>query len=394
MPKLTIDSREVEVPEDATLLDAARALGIDVPTLCYRDGCQPATSCMVCVVKVAGRKGLLPACGTRAEEGMAVECGTVEVREARRTALELLLSDHLGDCIGPCHSLCPARMHIPRMVRQIARGELREAAATVKAAIPLPAALGRICPAPCEKGCRRGEADAPVAICLLKRYVGDADLATDEPWLPARAPGTGHRVAIVGAGPAGLSAAWFLLQKGHACTVFDEHPKAGGMLQYGVPEERLPRAVVDAEAALVERLGAELRLGVRVGEAVSLDALRGDFDAVLIAAGEGAAARLGLEASKQGIAVDRRTLATGVAGVFAAGGAVRPQRMAVRAVADARAAAASIDQLLAGAAVTGEPRPFTTRVGRLQDGEIDAFVAEASQGPRPRAASTATAASP
>ena len=382
MPKLTIDNREVEVPEGATVLDAARKLGIDVPTLCFLDGRELSTSCMVCVVKVAGKNGLVPACGTGVAEGMAAECDSDEVREARRTALELLLSDHVGDCIGPCHSLCPAQMNIPLMIRQIARGELREAIATVKADIPLPAVLGRICPAPCEKGCRRGGHDAPVAICLLKRHVADADLASDDPWLPPCAPSTGKRVAIVGAGPAGLSAAYYLLQRGHACTVLDDHEKPGGMLQRGVPEDRLPRDVVDAEAATIERLGAEFRMGVRVGEAVAFDDLRREFDAVLIAAGEGDAGGFGLEAAKQGIGVDRHTLATSAEGVFAAGGAVRPQRMAVRSVADGKAAAASIDQLLTGRPVVGPRRPFTTRMGRLQDGEIAAFMAGASDAGR------------
>ncbi len=382
MPTLTIDNREVTVPEGATVLDAARALGIEIPTLCHLAGREPATSCMVCVVKVAGRNGLVPACATAASEGMRVESETDEVRAARRTALELLLSDHVGDCVGPCHNLCPAQMNIPVMIRQIARGELREAAATVKADIPLPATLGRICPAPCEKGCRRGEADAPVSICLLKRYVGDADLASGEPWLPDCAPSSGKRVAVVGAGPAGLSAAFYLLARGHACTVFDDHPEPGGALQYAVPEERLPRDVVQAEAAAIARLGAELRLGTRVGEAVSLDDLRREFDAVLVAAGEGSSEHFGLPASKQGVAVDRQTLATELEGVFAAGSAVRPQRMAVRSVADGKTAAASIGQLLRGEAVVGPPKLFTTRMGRLQDGELAAFMEGASEAAR------------
>ena len=382
MARLTIDSREIEVPDGTTLLEAARQLGIEIPTLCFLQGQDPSTSCMVCVVKLAGRNGLLPACATVAADGMVVESETDEVHGARRAALELLLSDHVGDCVGPCQSLCPAHMNIPLMLRQIARGELADAVATVKRRIPLPAVLGRICPAPCEKGCRRGQHDDPVAICLLKRHVADVDLASAEPYLPPCAPSTGKRVAIVGAGPAGLSAAWFLLQAGHACALLDDHEEPGGMLRYAVPEERLPRHVVAAEAALVARLGAELRLGTRVG---SLDGLRHEFDAVLVAAGElaeGDAAKLGLEASAKGIAADRRTLATGVAGVFAAGGAVRPQRMAVRAVADGRAAAASIDQFLRGAAVVGLPKPFTTRIGRLQEGELAAFMEGASKAGR------------
>src|SRR4030042_669968 len=143
MPRLVIDGRDVEVPAGATVLEAARRLGLDIPTLCYLEGLPAATSCMACVVKVAGRDGLVPSCATRAEDGMRVESETEEVREARRAALELLLGDHLGDCIGPCHGACPAHMDIPRMIREIARGDLRAAIATVKARIALPAVLGR-----------------------------------------------------------------------------------------------------------------------------------------------------------------------------------------------------------------------------------------------------------
>ncbi|HUU21926.1 MAG TPA: 2Fe-2S iron-sulfur cluster-binding protein, partial [Phycisphaerae bacterium] len=142
MPTIHIDNQPVEVANGATILEAAGKLGIDIPTLCYRPGCEANTSCMVCLVKVAGRNGMVPACATEAVDGMRVESETDEVRDLRRVALELLLSDHLGDCMAPCHSLCPARMNIPQMIRQIAAGELREAIETVKADIALPAVLG------------------------------------------------------------------------------------------------------------------------------------------------------------------------------------------------------------------------------------------------------------
>ena len=177
----------VEVPPGGTLLDAARSLGIDVPTLCYLEGCQPSTSCLVCVVRVKGRNGFVPACATMADDGMEVESESPEVHQVRKTALELLLSDHVGDCLAPCYFTCPAHMDIPLMLRQIGGENLREAIATVKEAIALPAVLGRICPGPCEKGCRRGAADGAVAVCGLKRFVADADLASREP-LPSRLP--------------------------------------------------------------------------------------------------------------------------------------------------------------------------------------------------------------
>ena len=209
MTKLTIDQREVEVPPGATVLDAARQLGIDIPTLCYLEGYRPSTSCLVCMVKIrTGDRGrLAPSCGTPAVGGMVVESETEELFQIRRTALELLLSDHVGDCLAPCHFACPAHMDVPNMLRQITTEDLAAAIVTIKRDIALPAVLGRICPKPCEKGCRRSGADGPVAVCQLKRFAADADLASPQPYQPPYAPPTGIRVAIVGAGPTGLSAA-------------------------------------------------------------------------------------------------------------------------------------------------------------------------------------------
>ena len=378
---MTIDNRDVEVPEGATILEAARRAGIAIPTLCHLEGLPPATSCMVCVVKVRQPDRMVPSCGTLAEDGMIVESETDEVREARRDALELLLSDHLGDCEAPCQAICPASLDIPRMLRHIAAGRGREAYALARDALVLPATLGRICPAPCEKGCRRGERDGAVAIRLSHRFAADAARRLGDLPLPARGGETGKRIAVVGAGPAGLAAADALLRYGHACTVFDDREKPGGMLRYGVPVDRLPRDVLDAEVASVERLGATFRTGMRVGRDVALDDLVRDFDAVIVAVGaleEGGAAALGLESSAHGIAVDRRTRQAGRPGVFAAGDAVRKSRMAVRAVADGRAAAASAHQFVSGMSVTGPETGFSTHIGKLLDGEVERFMTEAS----------------
>ncbi len=189
------------------------------------------------MVKLTASGRFVPACATAAAEGMEVESETAEVHQLRRDALELLLSDHLGDCLAPCWFACPARMDIPRMLRQIAAGDLRRAIATVKRDIALPAVLGRVCPAPCEKACRRGGLDAAVAICQLKRYVADVDLASGDPYVPACGPATGRRVAILGAGPTGLSAAYYLAQQGHACTMLRRRPAARRPLAAGEPRE-------------------------------------------------------------------------------------------------------------------------------------------------------------
>ena len=284
MPKLTIDQREVEVPEGATILDAARKLGIEIPALCYRADCDPSTSCLVCMVRVGRDHRLVPACATAAADGMEVESETEAVHQVRRTALELLLSDHLGDCLAPCYFGCPAEMDIPTMLRQIAAGDMRGAIATVKHDIALPAVLGRICPAPCEKVCRRGDLDVPVSICLLKRLVADIDLASAKPYGPECLPASGKRVAVIGAGPTGLSAAYYLRQYGHACTLFDENAQLGGRLIQEPKAVGLPAAVLQAEIAAILRLGVTVQTESRI-ELTRLAELRSRFDAVLLACG-------------------------------------------------------------------------------------------------------------
>jgi len=377
MPRVVIDNQAVEMPEGGTILDAARKLGMEIPTLCFLEGLKPATSCMVCIVRLKGTDRMVPSCATLVEDGMEVESETEEVHNVRRTGLELLLSDHVGDCTAPCQTGCPAHMDIPLMLRQVATGNLRGAIATIKQDIALPAILGRICPEPCESGCRRREVDSPAAICQVKRYVADADLASDEPYLPECKPASGKKVAIVGAGATGLSAAWHLAQAGHRCVVFDEHDEPGGSMRYDPQHSGevadLPAEVLDAEIAVIAKLGLTFRLGVKVGGDRALADLQDEFDAVLIATGpvaEGADDVLGLPVSRGRVQADARTHKTETEGVFAAGSAVQPSKLAVRSVAQGKAAAFCIDQHLAGEMVTGPPRTFDFRSGRLDADEI------------------------
>ena len=377
MPKLKIDNRELEVPDGTTILAAAAKLRIDIPTLCFLKGLDPSTSCMVCVVKVAGLPSLVPACATLAADGMKVESDSQEVREARRAALELLLSDHLGDCMGPCRMTCPARMDIPLMIRQIAAGRLADAIVTVRKDIALPAVLGRICPAPCEKPCRRAAHDQALSICLLKRYAADVDLQSDKPYLPQCKPKRSKRVAIIGAGPAGLAAAYYLSQDGFDCTIFDDHDEPGGTLRYAIDGDQLPRDVLDKEIASIMKLGVEFRPQTRIGDKISIQDLQKDFDAVFVAVGNLEQAEfeaMALEAGKNGIAIEAATYQTSLPGVFAGGDAVRNRKLAVRSVADGKEAAVSIAQHILAQPVTGPQRPFNTRIGRLKDGEIEIFL--------------------
>ncbi len=385
MPKLTIDNREVQVPDGVTILDAAEKLGIEIPTMCFLKGYEPSTSCMVCVVEIEGKNGLVPACGTIVFEGMKVHTDTEQVLDARKTALELLLSDHLGDCLGPCQVTCPARMNIPLMIRQIASGQLRDAIETVKKDIPLPAVLGRICPAPCEKTCRRSAIDQAVSICLLKRYVADVDLQSDKPYKPKCKPASGKRVAIIGAGPAGLSAAYYLQQQGLACTIFDERENPGGMLRYGVSEKSLPRDVLEKEISQITAIGVQLKSNVKVGKSISMKDLYQDFDAIFVGCGKletADAEALGLEIKAGGPVVDTQTYQTNMPGVFAGGGVIRNRKLAVRAVGDGKEAAVSILQYLAGEQVAGPAKVFNTRIGKIEDEEKEPFLASVSRSER------------
>jgi NADPH-dependent glutamate synthase beta subunit-like oxidoreductase/ferredoxin len=437
MVKLTIDQREVEVPEGATILDAAQKLGIDIPTLCYRQDCDPSTSCLVCLVHVGPNGKAVPSCATAAVDGMVVESETEAVHHLRRRALELLLSDHLGDCLGPCSLGCPAGMDIPTMLRQIAAGDLPGAIATIKRDIALPAVLGRICPAPCEKVCRRSDLarlshqaqqatgsvplllrssaggnsvagtaceqavahggkqcllDGAVSICLLKRLAADVDLASPEPYLPPCAASTGKHVAIIGAGPTGLSAAYYLRRHGHDCALFDENDQLGGRLLQETTETDLPRSVLQAEIATIQKLGIDIEQNTRVSLA-EIAAMQSRFDAVLLACGATGgeqAAKASLPVSPRGIAVDPHTFAVKAGqgrgdaekGLFAAGNAIRGKGLVVRSVADGKEAAEAIHQFLAGLPCTGWPRRFNTKMGRLQGDDLARFSAGACDAAR------------
>lgn len=393
MPKITIDQSEVDVPEGATLLDAARAAGIDVPTLCFLEGISPSTSCQLCVVKLRDAQRVVPACATRAVDGMTVDSETDEVHDLRRTALELLLSDHVGDCLAPCFFNCPAHMDIPLMLQQIEQSNVREALETIKADIALPAVLGRVCSKPCEMGCRRGKADGPVAVCQLKRHAADLDLAADEPFRPACAEPTGKHVAIVGAGATGVSAAYYLCRAGHACTIFERQEKPGGRLRYGTDPELLPPEVLDAELAQVFALSVDLQCDTTVGRAVTLEALAERFDAVLIAAGAASidhAEAWSLATDNRGVRIDRETFQTDRPGVFAAGNAIRKKSIPVRSVADGKEVAGVMDQFLRGRTPVGPKREFSVRIGRVQEQEMPAFLTGAGNARRVEPDETAT----
>ncbi len=298
MIKLTINGLPVEGYEHESLLDCARRHGIDIPSLCHSEKIKAFGACGVCVVEAAGSPKLLRACATEIAPGMDIQTDTKRTLAARRTALELLMSDHEGDCLAPCQLACPGETDCQGYVGLIANGAFSEALQRVKDKIPLPASIGRVCPHPCEEACRRAHIEEPIAIANLKSFVADYDLSGDA-FLPEILADTGKKVAILGGGPAGLSAAYFLRQKGHAVTVFDQMPHMGGMLRYGIPQYRLPKEVLQQEINLFARMGIALKNNVKIPETLTLESLRRDYDALLLAVGAWVSLPMGVKGEDQ-----------------------------------------------------------------------------------------------
>lgn len=282
--RINIDGKELTALPGQTILQVARENDIYIPTLCYDDRMEIYGACGLCVVEVEGSPKLLKACATEVSPNMIVRTKSKRIEESRKTNLELLLSNHVGDCRPPCAKECPAGTDCQGYVGLIAEGRYKEALELIKERIPLPASIGRVCPHPCETACRRGLVEEPVSIANLKRFAGDMDL-DGESWLPECEEATGKKVAIIGAGPYGLSMAYFLRQKGHEVTVFEAMPYAGGMLRYGIPEYRLPKAVLEEEVSLIREMGVEIRTNTRVGQDISFASIRKNYDAVCIGIG-------------------------------------------------------------------------------------------------------------
>ena len=284
MINLTINSIPVTVEEGTTILEAAKQAGIYIPTLCYDEAVKVYGACGLCVVEAEGIPKLLRSCSAKCTEGMVVNTESDRVVRSRKIAMELLMSAHDGDCVAPCQLNCPARTDCQGYVGLIANGEYDEALKLIKNKIPLPASIGRVCPHPCEKACRRQNVEESINIAQLKAFVADMDLRSDS-YVPETAPKTGKKVSVIGGGPAGLTAAYYLTTMGHDVIVYDMMEKMGGMLRYGIPQYRLPKEVLDKEIAIIEKAGVKLVNGKKLGVDFTIESLRKDSDAVIVAVG-------------------------------------------------------------------------------------------------------------
>jgi formate dehydrogenase major subunit len=282
--RVNINNREFAANEGSTILKIALDNGIEIPNLCYDENLKPYGACGMCVVEVEGNPKLVRACSTPATDGMVIKTDTTRTIAARKTALTLLSSDHIGDCRPPCATACPANTDCQGYVGLVANGQYDEAIKLVKAVIPMPASIGRVCPHPCETACRRGNVEEPVAIADIKRFIGDIDIKQGT-YVPDIEESTGKTVAVVGAGPAGIACAYFLAAKGHKVVLYEDKPYPGGMLRYGIPEYRLPKELLDAEINTLEKMGVDLKCNIKLGEDITIAYLKKAYDAVFIAIG-------------------------------------------------------------------------------------------------------------
>ena len=385
MIRLTIDNKEIEAPEGTTILEAARKAGVNIPSMCNLQGYENHPSCMVCLVKDNKTGAFVPSCAVKVTNGMEISASDPDVAVARRQALELLLSDHVGDCEAPCTLACPAGMNIPLMNRLIGEGRFTDALAIVKEEIALPYVLGYICPAPCEKACRRKQIDEAVSVCLLKRFsasegtdIKASSVAEKLNTVPAS---SGKKVAVIGSGPAGLAAAYYLQNFGYSCTVFDKSPEPGGTLRYSIPEENLPKNIIDLEVEIIRSMGASFHFNTLITLQLFDTRIKGVYDAVIIATGDIATenhlANL-LTVAKSGFQVNEKDMSSSLPGIFICGSAIRPHKMAVRSVAQGKTAAESVHHYLQQKHFEKTARMFNSRFEKLLPAEYGEYLKEST----------------
>ncbi len=296
MINYTADQKTYQAPAGMTILDALLKEGVEIPHLCHDVRLNdPNKTCGLCVVKLENEDRVVRSCATVVEEGMVITTNSEELQDYRKVRMEQLLEDHNADCVAPCQSTCPAGIDIQSYLSHASNGNWLAALRTIMEKNPFPSVCGRVCPHSCESECRRNLVDEAVNINGVKRAVSDYAIAEDITADFDKREGTGKRIAVVGGGPAGLSAAFYGRLKGHEVTVFDKQEKMGGMMRYGIPDYRLPQEVLDRELKNIEDLGVKYRNKKALGMELKLSELKSDFDAVYLSVGSWQATSMGLD---------------------------------------------------------------------------------------------------
>lgn len=284
MIQIVIDGKYRIVEQGQTVLEAAKTCGLEIPSLCGLNKTADKVPCDLCVVEVDG-VGVTRSCELEVSNGLNITTQSKQLTNHRQEALNRIMTDHYADCEAPCQTACPAGVDIQSYLHHIAQNDHIKAIEVIKKTLPMPLSIGRVCPAFCETECRRNLVDESIAIRQLKRHAADADLAAQESYMPPKKPTKGKRVAIVGSGPGGLTAGYYLSNEGYDVSVYESMPKAGGWLRYGIPEYRLPKSILDKEIELMCRNGMAVECDKKLGVDFTLSDLSNDFDAVCLAVG-------------------------------------------------------------------------------------------------------------
>ncbi|EGQ7939125.1 formate dehydrogenase subunit alpha [Vibrio vulnificus] len=284
MIQIVIDGKYRIVEAGQTVLQAAKVCGVEIPSLCGMNRSGEKVPCDLCVVEVESG-GPRRACELEVYNGLTVKTQSEALSAHRKQALNRIMSDHYADCEAPCKTACPAGVDIQSYLYHIAQNDHQKAIEVIKRTLPMPLSIGRVCPAFCESECRRSLVDDAIAIRQLKRHAADADLAAQEAYTPEKKADKNKRVAIVGSGPGGLTAGYYLTNEGYQVDVFEAMPQAGGWLRYGIPEYRLPKSILDKEIELMCRNGMAIHTDKKLGRDISLSQLSQAYDAVCLAVG-------------------------------------------------------------------------------------------------------------
>ncbi|HAS8503291.1 TPA: formate dehydrogenase subunit alpha [Vibrio vulnificus] len=284
MIQIVIDGKYRIVEAGQTVLQAAKVCGVEIPSLCGMNRSGEKIPCDLCVVEVESG-GPRRACELEVYNGLTVKTQSEALSAHRKQALNRIMSDHYADCEAPCKTACPAGVDIQSYLYHIAQNDHQKAIEVIKRTLPMPLSIGRVCPAFCESECRRSLVDDAIAIRQLKRHAADADLAAQEAYTPEKKADKNKRVAIVGSGPGGLTAGYYLTNEGYQVDVFEAMPQAGGWLRYGIPEYRLPKSILDKEIELMCRNGMAIHTDKKLGRDISLSQLSQAYDAVCLAVG-------------------------------------------------------------------------------------------------------------
>ncbi|MCK5844847.1 MAG: (2Fe-2S)-binding protein [Victivallales bacterium] len=424
---MKLNGENISIESGDTIIDVARRAGVSIPTLCHLRGEKPFASCMVCVVEDIATNKLHPACSTLAQPDMDIKTDTKAVVEQRLCAIEFLLSEHLGDCEGPCRLSCPAYLDVPQIIELAAVGDLRTAESMLRDALAFPRIVSRLCEAPCEKGCRRGRVDASVSIKMIERFVADnaaietrgtecgSGIDSDSARETREDGGQAHElhcgnssethelhsedssetlelrsIAIIGGGPAGLACVHHLTQLGFACEIYEKNSECWGGLTT-LPESVLPRNLLEDELDALKKAGVIIHTNhlIETDNDGKLRELRDAHSAVIIGTGPLPDAGNGddrgifdLKTTEQGVLTDSASFATSMEGVFAVGDVVLPLRKTIQAVADAKLLADGIAKKLLGSDHSRGGETFNSRFGKLFPGDLDEFMKPANENSR------------